>query len=151
MKIGMKQCLKPQSFWVVTFTFLMITSACTSNSQEKKYTYQAIFKTDTAIFKMATIDTIFYGSYELRYGRSGKDSGELRGVISGDTLKGSYYYHPYYNKNTRKRMPMAFLMRNSKLILGKGAVATYMNIPFFSPDIPIDYENAEFVFDRITP
>lgn len=93
------------------------------------------------------IENRFYGKYEVRKGCDIYRTGDIRGNVKGDTLIGDFYYKPYGSRD-KKRIPFALLQRDSILLVGKGVAATYMGIPFFVPDVPIDYENPEFVLMR---
>ncbi len=72
----------------------------------------------------------------------------MRGIIVGDTLKGSFYYSPY-GGGVLKRYPIALLKRKNKLLLGKGVISVYMGIPNFIKGEPIDYSNPEFIFEEV--
>lgn len=80
------------------------------------------------------------------YGKNGKDSGAIRGQIYGDTLKGLYEYRSYGGSNSLR--PIIFLNKDGKYRLGKGLPTTYVGIPFYVEDVPIDYEIG-FVFEEI--
>ncbi|OYX84897.1 MAG: hypothetical protein B7Y83_06640 [Flavobacteriales bacterium 32-34-25] len=84
----------------------------------------------------------------LIYGGSRKDSGEIRGIISGDTLKGSFYYSSY-GGGTLKRYPVAMLKRENKWLLGKGVISIYMGIPSYLKTEPIDYSDPKFIFEEV--
>ena len=111
--------------------------------------YKAINKTDTAVLHLTKMGNDFFGKYEIFHSNFEKDSGTVNGTFSGDTLKGSFLYVPYYNNTDLKRKPIALLKRGEKLLLGQGSVSVYMGIPFFSPNIPIDYRNPEFIFEKV--
>ncbi len=71
----------------------------------------------------------------------------MRGDIKGDTLRGDFHF--ISNGGSWKRIPLALLKKENKLILGKGVIGTYFNLPCFVPGVPIDYKNSEFVFEQI--
>lgn len=117
--------------------------------QGKQFYYRAIKNEDTAHLRFTRLeDDNFFGQYEIHYGQFRKDSGEVRGIISGDTIKGSFYYQPY-GGGVLKRYPIALLKKKNKLLLGKGVISVYMGIPSFLKSEPIDYSNPEFVFEEI--
>jgi hypothetical protein len=89
----------------------------------------------------------FFGQYEISHYEIGKDSGDISGNIVGDTLKGSFYYKTY--GGSWKRVPLALLQKDNKLFLGTGVIGTYLNLPCYVPDIPIDYSNPEYIFEEI--
>lgn len=139
---------------VVFISFCAIVCAmlynCGDATKEGKYFYyRAVNNADTALLSFTKLeDNRFFGQYEIRYEGFHKDSGEVRGIISGDTIKGSFYYSPY-GGGVLKRYPVALLKRNNKLILGKGVISVYMGIPSFLKGDTIDYSNSEFVFEEI--
>jgi len=116
--------------------------------KEKRTFYRAINGKDTAILSLSTLENRFWGKYEIRYGKMGKDSGEVRGEFIGDTLRGVYNYISY--GGSLKQAPIALLKKNNKLLLGKGIVSSLMDMPIYVPEIPIDYTNSEFVFEEIS-
>jgi hypothetical protein len=134
----------------VCLAFAVIVFSCADgNNKEKQVYYRAIKDKDTALLNFIKLeDNRFYGQYEIRYGGFNKDSGEVRGIISGDTIKGSFYYQPY-GGGVLKRYPIALLKRKKQLLLGKGVISVYMGIPSYLKGDPIDYSNPEFVFEEI--
>lgn len=127
----------------------ILFSCADGNNKEKQFYYRAVNNKDTALLNFIKLeDNRFYGQYEIRYGESRKDSGEVRGIISGDTIKGSFYYQPY-GGGVLKRYPIALLKRKNKLLLGKGVISVYMGIPSYLKGEPIDYSNPEFVFEEV--
>lgn len=128
---------------------ILFLSCDNSIRNGKQFYYRAVNDKDTALLSFIKLeDNRFFGQYEIRYGGVRKDSGELRGIISGDTIKGSFYYHPY-GGGVLKRYPVALLKRKNKLLLGEGVISVYMGIPSFMKGEPIDYSNPEFVFEEI--
>ncbi|WP_140485971.1 hypothetical protein [Flavobacterium sp. GSA192] len=130
--------------------FAVIVFSCAdANKEGKQFHYRSINDKDTAFLNFIKLeDNRFFGQYEIRYGGVSKDSGEIRGIISGDTIKGSFYYQPY-GGGVLKRYPIALLKRKNKLLLGKGVISVYMGIPSFLKGDTIDYSNPEFVFEEI--
>lgn len=131
----------------VLFAFLM---SCNSKEEKKDYNhvvYRAVNNKDTAILAINESNKRFYGRYEISYYRVGKDSGDVRGDIKGDTLRGDFHY--ISNGGSWKRIPIALLKKENKLFSGSGAIGTYMNLPCFMPGIPIDYNNSKFVFEEV--
>lgn len=136
---------------LVFFVFFSLFLSCDNTIKNgKKYSYWASNGRDTALLDLVTLeDNRFFGQYEIRYGGGvRKDSGEVRGFISGDTIKGSYYYQPY-GGGVFKRYPIALLKRKNRLLLGKGVISVYMGIPSFLKTEPIDYSKPEFVFEEV--
>lgn len=129
------------------FTFLI---SCNSKEEKDKYNrvfYRAINNKDTAILDININNKRFYGRYEISYYKVGKDSGDVRGDLRGDTLRGDFHF--ISNGGSWKRIPIALLKKENKLISGTGVIATYFNLPCFMPGVPIEYENSKFVFEKI--
>lgn len=147
MKKSIREKIIFASFLLV---FCTIFLACADGKEKgKQFYYRGINQRDTAFLSFTKLeDNRFFGQYEIRYGLSRKDSGEVRGIISGDTIKGSFYYHPY-GGGVLKRYPISLLKQNNKLLLGKGIISVYMGIPSFLKGDPIDYNNPHFVFEEI--
>ncbi|SFD91052.1 hypothetical protein [Flavobacterium phragmitis] len=132
------------------FICLLIVS-CNSKENKEKYNhkfYRAVNNKDTAVLDIKINDKRFYGRYEISHYGTGKDSGDVRGDLRGDTLRGDYHYISF--GGGWKRVPLALLKRDNKLYLGKGVIGTYFNLPCFVPDVPIEYNNSEFVFEEVT-
>ncbi|MFB9080456.1 hypothetical protein ACFFLS_20190 [Flavobacterium procerum] len=129
------------------FILLISISSCTS--KENKYNeayYQAVNGKDTATLVLKISEKRFFGRYERAYYKIGKDSGDVRGNISGDTLRGDFHY--ISNGGSWKRVPLALLRNQDKLIQGKGVVGIYMNLPCFINGT-LSYENPEFTFEEV--
>lgn len=131
--------------------FLMIAcslAGCShhDDAEQTKSLYRAINKSDTAILKIQLNEKDFNGQLEI-YNESSKDSGDVNGVIKGDTLKGTYYFkHDEYAK--WERIPIALLKRDQKLIMGVGTIEIYMNMTFFKKTVPINYDLVKYRFEK---
>ncbi|WP_278035977.1 hypothetical protein [Flavobacterium nitratireducens] len=134
----------------LVIVFCLIFSSCDNSIKNgKQYFYRAINDKDTALLRFTKLENnSFFGQYEIRYEGVRKDSGEVRGIIVGDTIKGSFYYSPY-GGGVLKRYPIALLKRKNKLLLGKGVISVYMGIPSFLKGDTIDYSKPEFVFEEV--
>lgn len=133
------------------FLFLIFTVLLSCNSKEKKdnykeVSYQAVNNKDTAVLAIKISDKRFYGRYEISYYGVGKDSGDVRGDVKGNTLTGDFHY--ISNGGSWKRIPLALLKKDSKLILGNGVVGTYMNLPCFIQGT-LNYNDPKFVFEEV--
>ena len=132
------------------FSMVILFFSCNSKEDKEKYnhvTYRAIHNKDTAILSIHINDKKFYGRYEISHYKIGKDSGNVRGNIKGDTLRGDFHYITF--GGGWKRIPLALLKKDKKLVLGNGVIGSYMNLPLFVPEIPIEYDNSGFVFEKI--
>lgn len=114
----------------ILFISLLIISCKTEKSEE--VFYKAVNGEDMALLSLTIGENYFFGQYEVRYGRSSKDIGEVRGNIFGDTLKGKFKYLSYGGSN--KIAPFVLLKHNKVLKIGSGSISTYMNIPFYIPE-----------------
>jgi hypothetical protein len=144
---GKKVLTKFATLFSILLLSLLCGCAKENKFKEKKFFYRAVNGKDTAFLSISLNQTHFTGMYEIRYGTLGKDSGDIRGKISGDTLIGLYNYKTYGGNNNI--VPIALLRRGNKIMRGKGLEMSYMNIHYFSHDTPLDYDNSEFVFEEI--
>ncbi|MRX69937.1 hypothetical protein SAMN06265349_101135 [Flavobacterium resistens] len=133
------------------FLLLIMISVISCNSKEDKNGYQevvyrAVHQKDTAILVLNINEKRFFGRYEILYHQIGKDSGDVRGDIKGDTLRGDFHY--ISNGGSWKRIPLAFLKKDNKLISGNGVIGTYMSLPCFIQGT-LNYNEPRFVFEEI--
>lgn len=119
---------------------------CQQREGNGKTYYRAVNGKDTALLSIRVYEDRFYGEYEMIYGKSGKDSGSVRGQMVGDTLKGEYKYISF--GGVKSISPIQFLRKGNRLQLGKGIKATYMGIPFYIKEVPMNYETG-FVFEEL--
>jgi hypothetical protein len=125
-------------------------SGCSQNEVDRKVlksSYIAINGSDTAWLNVVIGDASFKGQCEINFHNKYKDSGNIKGMIKGDTLIGDFHYLRYGLE--WKRIAIALLRKDDKLIMGKGAQGVYLKIPYFIPEIPIKYDSAKFVFQKI--
>ncbi|WP_264550989.1 hypothetical protein [Flavobacterium sp. N2038] len=131
------------------FPLLVLLFSCNSKENKENYKhaiYRAVHQSDTAILDIKINDKRFYGRYEILYHKTGKDSGDVRGDIKGDTLRGDYHF--ISNGGSWKRIPLALLKKEDKLTLGNGVMGTYMNLPCFISGT-LNYKDPKFVFEKI--
>lgn len=134
----------------IAFALLLFTGCKKGNNDtDKPLRYIAENGKIKGILDLNIVGTEFYGRYEIVNGVNGSDIGQVRGKIKGDTLIGNYYYKPWAGTN-KKRIPIALLKKEGYLLEGKGVVVEFVNIPHFSPDIPIDFSNPRFIFIPVT-
>jgi hypothetical protein len=129
--------------------FLLILSCGhpAADTQGEKVLYSAIDKTDTARLNIILTDKVFEGQYEISHDGVYKDSGDVNGVVKGDTLMGTFHYQSY-GVEKWYRIPIALLKKEKQLIMGTGSMEIYMNMTFFSKKMPIDYQHPKFVFEK---
>ncbi|OIV40971.1 hypothetical protein [Flavobacterium johnsoniae] len=128
---------------------LMVILSCNSKEEKKEYKqilYRAVNNKDTATLDLNISDKRFYGRYEISYYKIGKDSGDVRGDIKENTLTGDFHY--ISNGGSWKRIPLALLKKENKMILGNGVVGTYMNLPCFIQGT-LNYNDPKFVFEEV--
>ncbi|GAA3755808.1 hypothetical protein [Flavobacterium ginsengiterrae] len=133
--------------FIFLLTVLILIISCNSkeNNSYKEVQYQAVNGNDTAVIALKISDKRFYGRYEISYYKFGKDSGDVRGDIKGDTLRGDFHY--ISNGGSWKRIPLALLKKDDKLIQGSGIIGTYMSLPCFLPGT-LSYKEPKFVFEE---
>lgn len=90
----------------------------------------------------------FYGQLEINYKGLYKDSGNVTGIVKGDTLKGTYRYR-HYCIETWHSIPIALLRKGNRLVMGKGETEIYAGMRYFRKDIAIDYQDPKFVFKKM--
>lgn len=135
---------------ILVSLLLVLLLSCNSKENKDSYNhavYRAVHKGDTAVLDIHINDKRFFGRYEVFYHKIGKDSGDVRGDIKGDTFRGDFHF--ISNGGSWKRVPLALLKKDNKLFLGKGVIGTYFNLPLFLPEVPIEYDNSQFVFEKI--
>ena len=131
----------------ILFAFYGCSNVAKDNDETKSL-YQAIHKSDTASLRIVLKAKEFYGQFEINYDRLYKDSGDVNGIVKGDTLKGTYHYQQYGN-STWYRIPIALLKKDNKLIMGSGSMEIFMNMTFFKKTVPIDYQHPKFIFEQV--
>ena len=138
-----------QNFMTASILFVFLIS-CNLTEDKEKYnhiSYSAVHNKDTANLSININDKRFYGRYEILYHKIGKDSGDVRGDIKGDTLRGDFHF--ISNGGSWKRTPLSLLKKENILYQGQGVIGTYFNLPCFVPDQPIEYDKSEFVFGEV--
>jgi hypothetical protein len=131
---------------IIGIIAVLILIGCKSDKPKNFKFYQAVKGEDIALLKLTETENNFYGQFEIRYGGHGKDSGEVRGVKIGDTLKGKYDYRSY--GGNKKWAPFVLLRKGKIFKLGNGVATTYMNIPFFIPET-LEFDDSDFKFELI--
>jgi len=136
----------------ILVTGIIFTMAACNNSSsvvnETKSLYKAVYKKDTANLMIVLNDKDFYGQFEINYNGLYKDSGDVNGIVKGDTLKGTYHFQRYGIEKWH-RIPIALLKKEDKLIMGVGTMEIFMNMTFFKKTVPIDYQKTKFTFEKL--
>lgn len=137
---------------IVKLKFLVcLLYSCSSPNEVKKIeshaaSYLAVNGGDTARLELTIKGTTFKGKCAIRFGDKFTDSGEVKGLIRGDTLLGDFHYLHYGLE--WKRVAFALLRKDQELYMGEGDQGEYFNIPYFKPDGP-SFDSVRFVFRPI--
>ncbi|WP_051929354.1 hypothetical protein [Flavobacterium sp. 83] len=131
---------------IIAIVTVFIFIGCQSDKPKNFKFYKALKGKDIALLRLMETENNFYGQFEIKYGGAGKDSGEVRGVKIGDTLKGKYDYRSY--GGNKKWAPFVLLRRGEIFKWGNGVVTTYMNIPFIIPET-LKFDDSDFQFELI--
>lgn len=115
---------------------------CKSDESEQRF-YSAVSKESKAVLAIKFDNGQFHGQYKVQYADNIIDSGEVRGIVIGDTLRGRFNYISYGGSKEVK--PFLLLRRGDTLKLGSGATYTYMKIPYYTPE-SIEFKNSSFQF-----
>ena len=129
-------------YWVVMLISCFLYS-CKSEDVKPRQFYKATNKEGIALLSLTLEDNRFYGQYKIQYSTAVIDSGEVRGVIVGDTLQGRFKYISYGGSQVLK--PFLLLKRGDTLKLGSGSAYTYLEIPYFLPQ-SIRFKDSDFQF-----
>jgi hypothetical protein len=131
-KVQNKIRIEFSSFLTLVAATVFLCSCQTNEptASKTKTLYTSVYKNDTASLKLHSSDKEFDGQMEINYNGLYKDSGDVNGIIKGDTLKGTFYFQ-HYGIEKKERIPISLLKRGSKLIMGVGSMEIYMNMTFF--------------------
>lgn len=122
---------------------ILICMGCSDRKADPRRHYKAVSGENTALLSITESESKFYGEYEIQYGLTGKDSGTVRGVKVGDTLRGIYHYRSYGGGKVTK--PFILLRKGSTFKLGSGAETNYLNTPFYVPE-SVEFNDSNFLF-----
>lgn len=113
--------------------------------ESSSVSYIAVAGPDTAWLDLTVKGTTFKGRCAINYGNRFVDSGEVKGLIRGDSLLGDFHYLHYGLE--WKRVAFALLKDGDKLAMGEGGQGEYFNIPYFKPD-ELRFDSVRFVFRK---
>lgn len=131
----------------LTIAICGCNSSASVDRNDVKTLYSGVNKSDTARLHIKLTDKEFYGQLEINYRGAFKDSGDVSGIVKGDTLRGTYRYQ-HYGIEKWHSMPISLLKRDNRLLMGEGAMEIYMGMYYFKKNRPIDYEKPKFVFEK---
>lgn len=114
---------------LLIITVLFLLAGCKSDASKQRKFFTATDSKRTSLLVLSMKNNQFYGQYKVQYAESIIDSGEVRGMISGDTLKGLFTYISYGGSQAVK--PFLLLKSGDTLKLGSGSVYTYLKIPYY--------------------
>lgn len=137
------------------FKFLLLFGllySCTRPNELKRIestaaSYIAVAGVDTAWLDLNIKGTTFKGKCAISFADKFTDSGEVRGLIRGDTLLGDFHYLHYGLE--WKRVAFALLRKEDALFMAEGEQGEYFNIPYFKPG-ELRFDSVKFVFRPIT-
>jgi hypothetical protein len=111
-----------------------------------KQCYVANFEGDTAILALKITDTTkVEGTLFIKYESTPQNDGIVRGEFKGDTLYVDYSFKIGEGKGQFSN-PLAFLKKDSALVMGVGQIETAYGRSYFVKDKPINYERGKFTF-----
>lgn len=155
--------MKISALFYVLFAATLFVSC--KNSEEKKEAkeakekveeivsatcYKAVYENDTVDLKVNTLKSgKVSGDLVMKIFANPKKIGQIHGEYHGDTLLVSYTFIDEGNEKVTYKNPMAFLKRDSLLILGNGKMETSMGATYFVKGEPIDYENVRYKFSTV--
>lgn len=106
--------------------------------------YTAIKSLDTARLSIQIAPSTFKGVLQINYDQTYKDSGDVQGIVKGDTLIGDYSYK-HYKLKLWKRKPIALLRKGDTLLMGEGIIKNTFGRIYFDQTVPIKYSDSGFV------
>lgn len=136
------------------FKFLLLFGllySCSRPNEVKRVesnaaSYIAVAGVDTAWLDLNIKGTTFKGKCAISFADKFTDSGEVRGLIRGDTLLGDFHYLHYGLE--WKRVAFSLLRKADTLIMGEGEQGEYFNIPYFKPG-ELRFDSVKFVFRKL--
>jgi len=134
--------LKSSVFLVVMIVLLLACNGKSKPPTQLTYVkYISHYEGDSAMVFINKSKEIFSGSLIISHGGDNLDSGEVKGVVKGDTLIGEFHFKHY--QLAWKRKPVAFLMKGDTLVMGEGLMRLTVGIPNFDPSVPIDFKGEQ--------
>ncbi|MCV9930859.1 hypothetical protein OIU80_01060 [Flavobacterium sp. LS1R47] len=107
--------------------------------------YKAVYENDTIDLKLNTLKNgKISGDMVMKIAGAPLKNGEIKGEFKGDTLFADYAFIEGTNKDKTFKNPMAFLKREKQLIIGNGAMETYLGRTYFAKGKPIDFERVKY-------
>jgi hypothetical protein len=116
----------------------------------KKQCFIALFRQDTALLRIDSFKSgKITGNLVMKYSKSPKYDGTLKGKFNGDTLFADYTFITDSVKTAFNRNPLAFLKKENELVLGVGVIMVYPGGSFLSKSKPINFEKGRFRFKPV--
>lgn len=128
--------------YLIAILFFCFLICCKSDNSKQQF-YKARTRESAALLTLKIEKGQFYGRYKVQYKDNIIDSGEVRGVVIGDTLRGRFAYTSYGGSWEVK--PFLLLKRGDTLKLGTGVAYTYLKIPYYIPK-SIAFKDSSFQF-----
>ena len=112
--------------------------------------YQATYEKDIIDLKVNTLkNNKISGNMTMKVDGAAERFGEIAGEFHGDTLFVDYTFTEGANKTKTFKNPMAFLKKDSQLILGNGKMQTTMGVTYLVKDQPIDFDRVKYKFAAV--
>ncbi len=143
-KSNIMQCL----FLSISILFIGCGRKSHKPTQLTYIKYVAFHKGDSAIAIINKSKEMFSGSLRIGNGGDNVDSGQVKGVVKGDTLIGEFHYLHYQLE--WKRKPVVFLMKKDSLVMGEGLIKLTVGIPHFDPTVPIKFDKKDRLVFKVT-
>lgn len=120
--------------------FLMACSGKSKKPTQLTYVkYVSHYDGDSAVAIINKSKQMFSGFLSISNGGDNIDSGQVKGIVKGDTMIGEFHFKHYQLE--WKRKPVAFLIKEDTLVMGEGLMKLTVGIPHFDPSVPIDFKD----------
>lgn len=112
-----------------------------------KQCFIAVDQKDTATLTINNFENgKVNGHLLIKYVDKGKNDGQIEGAYKGDTLFVDYTFKIGTVNKTIYKNPLAFLKKDSNLVMGVGQIETHVGRSYFVKDKPISFEKGRFTF-----
>lgn len=146
--------LQTRSNFAVCF-FIFLSLGCIQANDRQQVTLErnssecflAAFDNDSVFMSLEFSGKRVNGEMLMKYHNGKLYTGKLSGLVKGDTLICNYDFK-IDGINKWYRNPIALLNDSGELIMGIGKIKIAWGSGIFDESIPIDYENARFIFEK---
>ncbi|WP_264536801.1 hypothetical protein [Flavobacterium sp. N1736] len=142
--IGFQSCKKEESKKEVE------TTQAATEKPVSVQCYEATYEKDIVDLKLNTLKNgKITGNMVMKVAGAPEKNGVISGEFHGDTLFADYTFIEGTNKTRTFKNPMAFLKKDTQLILGNGTMQTTMGVTYLVKDKPIDFERVKYKFAAV--